>query len=71
MTLNGLYKTERIHRRVTTRRGQHVEWEVLKYVGWFNNRRIHESRGDVSSVEFEARYDSNNESERLIVLKVI
>ena len=68
---NGLYKTELIHRQGPWRNVEHVEWETLKYVDWFNNRRIHESLGDVPPVELEAHYYDANESERLAVLEMI
>ena len=70
-SFNGLYKTELIHRRGPWRNVEHVEWETLKYIDWFNNRRIHESLGDVPPVEFEAHYYSANESEGLAVLEMI
>jgi len=70
-SFNGLYKTELIHRKGPWRNVEHVEWETLKYVDWFNNRRIHESLGDVPPVEFEAHYYSTNESESLAVLEMI
>jgi putative transposase len=70
-SFNGLYKTELIHRKGPWRNVEHVEWETLSYVDWFNNRRIHESLGDVPPVEFEAHYYSDNESETLAVLETI
>ena len=53
-SVNGLYKTELIHRQGPWRNVEHVEWETLKYVDWFNNRRIHEALDWVSPAEFEA-----------------
>ncbi len=70
-SFNGLYKTELIHRKGPWRNVEHVEWETLKYVEWFNNRRIHESLDYVSPVEFEARYYDPNESDRLTVMETI
>ena len=70
-SFNGLYKTELIHRKGPWRNVEHVEWETLNYVDWFNNRRIHESLDYVPPVEFEARYYDSNESESLDVLEAI
>jgi putative transposase len=70
-SFNGLYKTELIHRKGPWRNVEHVEWETLKYVEWFNNRRIHESLGYVPPVEFEAHYYDSNESDKLAVLETI
>jgi len=68
-SFNGLYKTELIHRRGPWRNVEHVEWETLTYVDWFNNRRLHGEIGDVPPREFEARYYELNESEGLDVLE--
>ncbi|EGH26162.1 ISPsy21, transposase orfB, partial [Pseudomonas amygdali pv. mori str. 301020] len=38
-TINGLYKAEVIHRRSWPTRGA-VELETLKWVDWFNHRRL-------------------------------
>lgn len=43
---------------------EHVESEALKYVDWFNNRRIHESLDYVPPVEFEVPYYALSESDR-------
>ena len=43
----------------------------LKYVDWFNNRRIHEALDYVPPAEFEAAYYESNESENLAVLETI
>ena len=68
-SFNGLYKTELIHRRGPWRNVEHVEWDTLNYVDWFNNRRLHGEIGDVPPREFEARYYELNESESLDVLE--
>jgi transposase InsO family protein len=70
-SFNGLYKTELIHRKGPWRNVEHVEWETLRYIEWFNNRRIHESLEYVPPVEFETRYYASNESETLTVLEKI
>lgn len=70
-SFNGLYKTELIHRKGPWRNVEHVEWETLKYVDWFNRRRIHESLDYVPPVEFEAHYYDFSESESLAALETI
>jgi transposase InsO family protein len=32
---------------------EHVEFETLKWVDWFNNRRLLEPIGDIPPTEFE------------------
>ena len=39
-TINGLYKTEVIHRRGPGRSFEAVEFATLEWVDWFNNRRL-------------------------------
>ena len=39
-TINGLYKTEVIHRRGPWRSFAAVEFATLEWVDWFNNRRV-------------------------------
>ena len=39
-TIIGLYKTEVIHQLGPWRNGDHVEYEILRCVDWFNNRRL-------------------------------
>ena len=68
---NGLYKTELIHRQGPWRNVEHVEWETLKYVDWFNNRRIHEALDWVSPAEFEANFFALSELESLPALEMI
>jgi putative transposase len=46
------FKTELISDRVWRTRSQ-LELSVVEYVGWFNNRRLHESLGDVPPAEYE------------------
>ncbi|MDE3133929.1 MAG: IS3 family transposase, partial [Acidobacteriota bacterium] len=49
------FKTELIKDRVWRTRSQ-LELAILEYVDWFNNRRLHESLGDIPPVEFEANW---------------
>ena len=73
-TLRGNYcafSTELIYRQGPWRNVEHVEWEMLTYVDWLNNRRIHESLGYVPPFEFEAHYCALSESESLPALEMI
>lgn len=53
---NGLYKWELILRRDDWRDANHVEWETLCYIDWFNNHRLHGANGMVPPVELEEAY---------------
>ncbi len=55
-TINGLYKTELIHRRGPWRGMEAVELATLEWVDWFNNRRLLEPIGNVPPAEAEARF---------------
>ena len=55
-TINGLYKTEVIHRRGPWRSFEAVEFATLEWVDWFNSRRLLEPIGDIPPAEAEARY---------------
>ena len=55
-TINGLYKAEVIHRRGPWRNMEAVEYETLKWVDWFNNRRLIEPIGNIPPAEAEERY---------------
>jgi len=55
-TINGLYKAEVIHRLGPWKSAQAVEWETLKWVDWFNNRRLLEPIGNIPPAEAEERY---------------
>jgi transposase InsO family protein len=55
-TINGLYKAEVIHRRASWRTREEVEWATLKWVDWFNNRRLLEPIGNIPPAEAEANY---------------
>jgi len=56
------FKTELIKDRVWRSRSQ-LELAILEYVDWFNNRRLHESLGDVPPVEFEPEWAARNGSD--------
>ncbi len=55
-TINGLYKAEVIHRRSSWRTREEVEWATLKWVDWFNNRRLLEPIGNIPPAQAEANY---------------
>ncbi len=55
-TINGLFKTELIHRRGPWRSAEAVELATLERVDWFNNRRLLEPIGNIPPAEAEARY---------------
>ena len=55
-TINGLYKAEVIHRLGPWKTMAAVEWETLKWVDWFNNRRLLAPIGYIPPSEAEERY---------------
>jgi putative transposase len=55
-TINGLYKTEVIHRKGPWRVLDPVEYATLEWVDWFNHRRLLEPIGDIPQVELEQAY---------------
>jgi putative transposase len=55
-TINGLYKAEVIHRRGPWRSFEAVEFAILEWVDWFNNRRLLEPIGNLPPAEAEAAY---------------
>ena len=55
-TINGLYKAEVIHRQTSWRTIQEVELATLKWVDWFNNRRLLGPIGNITPKEAEERY---------------
>jgi len=55
-TINGLYKTEVIRRRSSWKTMEEVEMETLKWVDWFNNRRLLEPIGNIPPAEAEENY---------------
>jgi len=55
-TVNGLYKTELIHKRGPWRSLEAVEYATLDWVHWFNNIRLLEPIGYVPPAEFEDAY---------------
>ena len=58
-TINGLYKTEVIRRRASWRTTDEVELETLKWVDWFNHRRLLEPIGNIPPAEAEEAFYAN------------
>jgi putative transposase len=56
-TINGLYKTELIHKRAPWKTRESVELATLEWVSWFNHHRLMESIGYIPPAEAEAKYD--------------
>ena len=55
-TINGLYKAELIRQKGPWRGIESVEVATLKWVDWYNNRRLMESIGNVPPAELETEY---------------
>jgi transposase InsO family protein len=55
-SVNGLFKTEVIHRRGPWRSLEAVEFATLAWVHWFNTGRLLEAIGYVPPAEYEAQY---------------
>ena len=60
-TINGLYKTELIRQQGPWKNLDQVEIATLRWVDWFNNRRLLESIGDVPPAEKESMYYEQQE----------
>ena len=58
-TINGLYKTELIHKRGPWKSVESLEWDTLKWVTWFNHQRLLEPIGNRPPAEFEALYEQS------------
>ena len=55
-TINGLYKTELIHKRAPWKSREAVELATLEWVTWFNHHRLLEPIGYIPPAEAEANY---------------
>ena len=55
-TINGLYKTELIHKRGPWKSRESLELATLEWVHWFNNQRLLEPIGYIPPAEAEAQY---------------
>ena len=61
-TIIGLYKTEVIHRLGPWHNVDHVEFETLDWVDWFNKRRLLEPIGNIPPAEYEGLYYQSQKS---------
>ncbi len=64
--LIGLYKTEVIHQLGPWRNVDHVEFETLDWVDWFNSRRLLEPIGYIPPAEFEELYYQSQQAPALV-----
>ena len=55
-TINGLYKTELVHRQGPWRNMQDLEMATLGWVDWFNNRRLLGPIGNIPPAEAEQNF---------------
>jgi len=55
-TINGLYKTELVHRRAPWKTKESLELATLQWVHWFNHQRLLGSIGHIPPAEAEADY---------------
>ena len=62
-TIIGLYKTEVIRPRGPWQHIDAVEYATLKWVDWFNNRRLLESIGNILPAELEQAYYDQREDQ--------
>ena len=61
-TIIGLYKTAVIYKLGSWRSVNHVEFEALDWVDWFNNRRLLEPIGSIPPAELEVIYYQSQEA---------
>lgn len=65
-TIIGLFKAEVIHRLGPWKTADAVEWETLKWVDWFNNRRLLQPIGNIPPAEAEEKfYEQCNEFDKV------
>ena len=55
-TINGLYKTELIHRRAPWKTKESLELATLEWVSWFDHHRLLEPIGYIAPAEAEDNY---------------
>ena len=55
-TINGLYKTELVHRQGPWRNMQDLEMATLGWVDWFNHRRLLGPIGNIPPAEAEQNF---------------
>jgi putative transposase len=65
-TIIGLFKAEVVHRAGPWKTADAVEWETLKSVDWFNNRRLLQPVGTIPPAEAEEKfYEQRNELDKV------
>lgn len=64
-TINGLYKAEVVHRQSWRSREQ-LELETLRWVDWFNHRRLLGSIGWIPPAEAEANYHQQQRESAIV-----
>lgn len=64
-SINGLYKTELIHKNGPWRNMEHVEFATLNWVDWFNKKRLMERLNYIPPDEYEILYFNNTEQQKL------
>ena len=60
-TIIGLFKAEVIHRLGPWKSAGAVEWETLKWVDWFNHRRLLDPIGNIPPAEAERSFYEDSE----------
>ncbi|MEX5636539.1 IS3 family transposase [Parafrankia sp. FMc2] len=62
-SVNGLYKTELVHRKGPWRTADDLELATFEWVDWYNNRRIHGGCGNMPPAEFESLFYLKSEAD--------
>ncbi len=65
-TIIGLFKAEVIHRLGPWKSADAVEWETLRWVDWFNNRRLLGPIGNIPPTEAERNFYEVAESMNMV-----
>lgn len=69
-TIIGLFKAEVTHRSGPWKSADAVDWETLKWVDWFNKRRLLQPIGNIPPAEAEEKfYELNNELDKVALKK--
>lgn len=64
-SINGLYKTELIHKNGPWRNMEHVEFATLNWVDWFNKKRLMERLNYIPPDEYEKLYFNKAEQQKM------
>ena len=65
-TIIGLFKAEVIHRLGPWKSAGAVEWETLKWVDWFNHRRLLDPIGNIPPAEAERSFYEDSEHMNMV-----